>query len=73
MVREVGEATTELVRKVIRDGMETGRIGTIEELYRYNKYIILDVSWGQFATGDGDRIGRTKTMGGGWGAFIIQT
>ena len=64
VVREVGEATTELVRKVIRDGMETERIHTIEEfkLYRYNEYIILDPSWGQYAIREGDRIDRTKTI-----------
>ena len=38
----VGKATTELIRKVIRDGMETERINKTEEIYKYNEYIILD-------------------------------
>ena len=42
--------------------METERINTIEELHKYNEHIILDVSWGQFATGDGDRTDRNKTI-----------
>ena len=38
----VGKATTELIRKVIRDGMETERINKTEEIHKYNEYIILD-------------------------------
>ena len=56
---KVGKATTELIRKVIRHGMETEKISTTEEIYNHNKYIILDVSWGQFIEGATDR---TKTI-----------
>ena len=38
--------------------METDRINTTEEVYKYKEYIILDVSWGQFKEGDRDQ---TKT------------
>ena len=39
--------------------METEKISTTEEVYKYNEYIILDVSWGQFIEGETDR---TKTI-----------
>ena len=54
-----GEATTELIRKVIRDGMNTERASTTEEIYKYNEYIILDASWGQYTEGSTDQ---TKTI-----------
>ena len=54
-----GKATTELIRKVIRDGMETEKINTVEEVYKYNEYIILDAMWGKFVEGDTDK---TKTI-----------
>ena len=53
-----GEATTELIRKVIRDGMYTEKVSTTEEIYKYNEYIILDASWGQYTKGNTDQ---TKT------------
>ena len=52
---EVGQATTELIQKVIRNRMETKRTNTTEETYKYDKYIMLDVSWGQFVEGDRDK------------------
>ena len=52
VLNKVGKAATELIRKVTRDGMETERINTTEEVYRYNECVILDVSWGQFIEGD---------------------
>ena len=54
-----GEATTELIRKVIRDGMDTEKASTTEEIYKYNEYIILDASWGQYTEGNTDQ---TKTI-----------
>lgn len=55
---ETGKATTDLIRKVIRDGMETERINRTEEIYKYNEYIIIDASWGQFVEDERDT---TKT------------
>ena len=49
---KVGKATTELIRKVIRDGMETERTNKTEETYKYDEYIILGASWGQFVEGE---------------------
>ena len=58
VLNRVGKATTELIWKIIRDGMETEKISTTEEVYKYNEYIILDVSWSQFVEGN---TGQTKT------------
>jgi glutamyl-tRNA reductase len=49
VLNKVGKATTDLIRKVIRDGMETERMDMTEEIYKYNEYKILDVSWSQFS------------------------
>ena len=46
VLRRAGQATTDLVRKVLRDGMDTRGINRIEEIYKYNDYIIMDASWG---------------------------
>ena len=59
VLSRVGKATTDLIRKVIRDGMMTERMDTTEELYKHNEYIILDVSWSQFSESNTDR---TKTI-----------
>ena len=39
VLRKMGKATTELIRKVIRDGMETERVNQEEEMYRYKEHI----------------------------------
>ena len=52
-------STAELIRKVIRDGMDTEKISTTEEIYKYNECIILDASWGQYTKGNTDQ---TKTI-----------
>jgi hypothetical protein len=49
VLTKVGKATTDLIRKVIRDGMETERMDMTEEVYKYNAYKILDVSWSQLS------------------------
>ena len=59
VLREGGEATTELIRKVIRDGMDTEKTNTTEEIYKYDEYIILDACWGQYTEGTTDQ---TKTI-----------
>ena len=55
MLSTRGEATTELIRKVIRDGMDTEKVSAMEEIYKYNEYIILDASWGQYTKGNTDQ------------------
>ena len=59
VLNRIGKATTDLIWKVIRDGMETEKTSTTEEVYKYNEYIILDVSWSQFVEGNTDQ---TKTI-----------
>ena len=39
--------------------MDTEKISTTEEVYKYNEYLILDASWGQFMEGN---IDQTKTI-----------
>ena len=51
--------TTDLIRKVIRDGMETEKMEMMEEVYKYNEYKILDVSWSQFSESTTDQ---TRTI-----------
>ena len=55
VLSRVGKVTTELIWKFIRDGMETEKISTTEEVYKCNEYIILDASWSQFVEGNTDR------------------
>ena len=59
VLNKIGKATTDLIRKVIRDGMQTERMDITEETYKHNEYIILDVSWSQFSESNTDR---TKTI-----------
>ena len=39
--------------------MDTEKTNTTEEIYKYNEYIILDASWGQYTEGT---TGQTKTI-----------
>ena len=66
VLNKKGEATTELIRKVIRDGMDTEKLNTTEEIYKYNEYIILDATWGQYTKGNTDK---TKTIFQGRNAY----
>ena len=59
MLNRIGKATTDLIWKVIRDGIETEKMSTMEEVYKYNEYTILHVSWSQFVEGNTDQ---TKTI-----------
>ena len=43
-----GKATTDLIREVLRDGMDTRKTSSAEKIYKYNNYVIMDVSWGQY-------------------------
>ena len=55
VLNKIGKATTDLIRKVIRDGMQTERMDITEETYKHNEYIILDVSWSQFSESNMDQ------------------
>ena len=57
VLTKVGKATTDLIRKVIRGGMETERMDMTEEVYKYNAYKIPDVSWSQFSESKTDQTG----------------
>ena len=46
--------------------METEKINTTEEVYKYNEYIILDVSWSQFIEGDTDQTRNEASRLGRW-------
>ena len=39
--------------------MDTEKVSTTEEIYKYNKYIILDAIWAQYLGGNTDQ---TKTV-----------
>ena len=59
VLRKTGQATTDLIRKVIRDGMDTREVSRTEDVYKYNEYMIMDTSWGQYVEGGKDE---TKTI-----------
>ena len=59
VLKRGGKATTDLVRKVLRDGMNTRETSRAEETYKYNDYVIMNVSWGQYVEGGKDK---TKTI-----------
>ena len=56
VLNKVGKATTDLIRKVIREGMETERMDMTEQVYKYNEYKILGVSWSQSVAEGGDPV-----------------
>ena len=39
--------------------MDTRRTSSAKEIYKYNSYVIMDVSWGQYAEGGNDK---TRTI-----------
>ena len=46
--------------------MDTEKLNTTEEIYKYNEYIILDATWGQYTKGNTDK---TKTIFQGRNAY----
>ena len=59
VLKRGGKATTDLIRKVLRDGMDTRKTSSVEEIYKYSDSVIMDVSWGQYAEGGNDK---TRTI-----------
>ena len=59
VLKREGKATTDLIRKVLRDGMDTRKTSSVEEINKYNDYVIMDVSWGQYAAGGNNK---TRTI-----------